>query len=886
MRRFLYLIILWVLGTTAHAQHVFKGTSLSKALIELDQSTKRYDISFVYDELEDFTVTKTVKRGRSIPEAVREVCGFYPVKVSVKGSDILVECIQKDRTKLTGQLVGPDRQPVAYANITLSSPSDTAYIGGGVSNEAGDFVIPCSAAQARVRISCVGFKTIERVMPISDAGTIRMQMENNYLSNITVSGRLPVIRSEADRLQYIVSNDEFARGLSARELLSRVPMVTMAGTQAMILGKGPARFMLNGHITEMGDEAIQQKLWTMRSEDIDRIEVLSIPSGRDMMEMGGGYINIVMRRDQTLGWRGDISTEAGVSDDWSGRANGSVSYASEKFDMTIDAHGGRMTQTTDNLMTYATYDDGTFISNTHAKQKDKELAANLTLRYLPTKNLELGGMLSWQTQWPEKVTYGEEYISENVFTSEAHQDPKDKTTTKSLTAYCDWRLDSKGKQLSLTYSDYKKDDDSKSYVSSDNYHTNTSTTDDYFPIVKWEDFYSKVDFHIQSARLDLTLPFDFASIDVGTSYTNIRNQANIDIQQSSTTSYLTYTDRVLDYQEKTKAAYLSLHQDWGIFGLKAGLRYEHIEWEEESVKSTSYMITTGQTESKDYWLPSLSLSFKPYEDHQINISWGTSALRPNFYDLNPLRIYKTAFEYSEGNPQLRPSRVSNIELSYFNRHGLYACAYHHHGSDMAVWVTNMSTHPSRNNVTHSRPYNDGRINQTGLYLRYQRQLSDHLMATAEGDVFYHDARGSFEQPLYGWGKRMAISADWFLNSQHTILLNGRYQHWFSDYRDLIETDSYGYFYFALRYAMLDDRLKLSLVANDPFHQHVTDETIYNSKEGYYGYEYNRDMKQHLSHTNHHSHYIGLTATYTFGGKKVRHIHHNIENTESKRAKKQ
>ena len=55
----------------AHAQHVFNGTSLSKALIELDQSTKRYDISFVYDELEDFTVTKTIKRGRSVPDAVR-----------------------------------------------------------------------------------------------------------------------------------------------------------------------------------------------------------------------------------------------------------------------------------------------------------------------------------------------------------------------------------------------------------------------------------------------------------------------------------------------------------------------------------------------------------------------------------------------------------------------------------------------------------------------------------------------------------------------------------------------------------------------------------------------------------------------------------------------
>ena len=201
MRRILHLIVISVFCTTAYAQHVFKGTSLSKALIELDQSSKRYDISFVYDELEDFTVTKTVKRGRSVPDAVREVCGFYPVRVSVKGNNILVECIQKDRTKLTGQLVGPDRQPVAYANITLFPLSDTTYIGGGVSNEAGDFVIPCGAKQAKVRISCVGLKTVEQVMPISDVGIIRMQMENNFLGNVNVSGRMPVIRNKADRLQ-------------------------------------------------------------------------------------------------------------------------------------------------------------------------------------------------------------------------------------------------------------------------------------------------------------------------------------------------------------------------------------------------------------------------------------------------------------------------------------------------------------------------------------------------------------------------------------------------------------------------------------------------------------------------------------------------------------
>ena len=430
MKRILFLTLSCALSILAQAQHTFQGTSLSEALIELDKSSKHYDISFVYDELEDFTVTKTVKRGRSLPDAVREVCGFYPVRVHVKGRDILVECIQKDRTKLRGRLVGPDHQPVAYANITLFPPSDSVCIGGGVSNEAGDFVIPCGAERAKVRISCVGFKTIERVMPIGDAGTIRLQMENNYLSNVNVSGRMPVIRSEADRLQYIVSNDEFARGLNAQELLSRVPMVNMAGGRAVILGKGPARFMLNGRITDMGNEAIQQKLWTLRSEDIERIEVISTPSGRDMMEMGGGYINIVMRRDQTLGWRGDVSAEAGLSDDWSERASASVSYASEKFDMTLDAHGGRTTQTTDNMIEYRTSKDDSFCSDTRTKQTDKEVAANLTLRYLPINNLELGAMLSGQILWPEKTTEGILRYSYQPVWSESELSPIDNTQTK------------------------------------------------------------------------------------------------------------------------------------------------------------------------------------------------------------------------------------------------------------------------------------------------------------------------------------------------------------------------------------------------------------------------------------------------------------------------
>ena len=135
--------------------------------------------------------------------------------------------------------------------------------------------------------------------------------------------------------------------------------------------------------------------------------------------------------------------------------------------------------------------------------------------------------------------------------------------------------------------------------------------------------------------------------------------------------------------------------------------------------------------------------------------------------------------------------------------------------------------------------------------------------------------------LYGWGERLAISADWYLNRQHTLLLNARYQHWFSDYTGMTKTEGYGYFHFALRYSLMDDRLKLSLVANDPFHQYVTDETIYNGSIWSF---YDNQIRQY-SHTNHHAHYIGLTATYSLGSKKVRRIQHDMRDTDSERAQK-
>ena len=48
---------------TAYAQRItrsFRNTSMSEVLTVLAKSTKDYHINFIYDELEDFTVTTNI----------------------------------------------------------------------------------------------------------------------------------------------------------------------------------------------------------------------------------------------------------------------------------------------------------------------------------------------------------------------------------------------------------------------------------------------------------------------------------------------------------------------------------------------------------------------------------------------------------------------------------------------------------------------------------------------------------------------------------------------------------------------------------------------------------------------------------------------------------
>lgn len=513
-------------ATALWAQHTFRGISLSEALVTLDQTSRQYDISFVYDELEDFTVSKTIPKGCTLPDAVRMVCGFYPVRIVEQGREIFVECMQKAKTKLRGRIVDNENQPIPYANIALFSMTDSLLIGGGVSNEAGDFVIPCNAEQARVRISCVGFRTINRTMNIGPVGTIRMQMESYYIDQVTIRGAAPIIRYQDDRLEYLVSNDAFAKGQNGLELMDRVPMVSLIDGVISILGRGRAGLMINGRVVNNDAETIRQKLWAMQAENIERIEVVTMPTGRQRME--GGYINIVMNHDQMLGWRGDFSGTIEPDEDRNWQLGGTINYATKRFDASWNVYGNYMTEGVSQMTTYQRPLEFEKYSNMLDERKDKEVSTGLTLHYQPTEGWETGAMISYREGKSEstltddgRMHFGINYapfaglgpdIKEYTTNSVSMLSPMGKMHTVSLTAYSDWQLTPLFPLLiepgvaSLTYNYYSK------------WGKRGSAMDGRADIPIYEDasddpyhllnaFVLDTDYRIHSLKLDFSLPF-------------------------------------------------------------------------------------------------------------------------------------------------------------------------------------------------------------------------------------------------------------------------------------------------------------------------------------------------------------------------------------------
>ena len=642
MKRLSFILLLCAIASVASAQkitHTFQDVPLSDALKYIQEQANDDNITFIYDELEDFRVTTHIQN-KSIPDAVVQIVGFYPVRVVRSGRhEIYVECTHKTDRHLTGTIIDENRQPVAYANIALLNPADSTLLSGGVSNESGYFAIPYEQEKTLICISYVGYKTIYRLCDKDNVGTIRMHPDSYKLNGVEVKGQRPLVRMKDDAFVTTVEGSYLAKMGTGNDVLGQIPGVLRNGENIEVIGRGTPLIYINGRQMRNPSELDQ-----LSSDQIKDVDVIMTPGAKYDATVKA-VIRIKTIRPVGEGFSFNSRTVAGVNHYVYGLEELNMNYRTGGLDIfgMAEYENRRSRQTNDSRQ-------DTYLQS-HYQQS--------SLMHYYNKNQMLAGKLGFNYMLNDKHSIGMTY----TVTSRPNSQTSDYFTTMFIDKQTDDQIKGRG----------KVDGDDIQHIISGYYAGQTG---------KWS-LDANADVLFQKQNSDSQTFEDATQGDDRTVTTrnDVKNRLYAakfvaghplwkgKLEIGAEGSYVHRTDvfgnveRIIDasdtkIEENSTAAFVQLMQRLNKLTLIAGLRYEYLDsrYYESGVKMDD--------ESRTYsdLFPSLMLMY-PLKNVRARLSYSRNINRPAFSQLSGNVKYINRYTYESGNPYLKPSYRDNFSLA-------------------------------------------------------------------------------------------------------------------------------------------------------------------------------------------------------------------------------
>ena len=642
MKRLSFILLLCAIVSVASAQRItqtFQNVPLSDALKYIQEQTTNYNITFIYDELEDFRVT-THLQNKPIPDAIVQLAGFYPVRVVKSGKhEIYVECTHKTDRHLTGTIIDEQSQPVAYANIALLNPADSTLLSGGVSNESGYFAIPYEQEKTLIRISYVGYRTIYRLCDKDNVGTIRMHPDSYKLNGVEVKGQRPLVRMKDDAFVTTVEGSYLAKMGTGNDVLGQIPGVLRNGENIEVIGRGTPLIYINGRQMRNPSELDQ-----LSSDQIKDVDVIMTPGAKYDATVKA-VIRIKTIRPVGEGFSFNSRTVAGVNHYVYGLEELNLNYRTGGLDIfgMAEYENRRSRQTNDSRQ-------DTYLQS-HYQQS--------SLMHYYNKNQMLAGKLGFNYMLNDKHSIGMTY----TVTSRPNSQTSDYFTTMFIDKQTDDQIKGRG----------KVDGDDIQHIISGYYAGQTG---------KWS-LDANADVLFQKQNSDSQTFEDATQGDDRTVTTrnDVKNRLYAakfvaghplwkgKLEIGAEGSYVHRTDvfgnveRIIDasdtkIEENSTAAFVQLMQRLNKLTLIAGLRYEYLDsrYYESGVKMDD--------ESRTYsdLFPSLMLMY-PLKNVRARLSYSRNINRPAFSQLSGNVKYINRYTYESGNPYLKPSYRDNFSLA-------------------------------------------------------------------------------------------------------------------------------------------------------------------------------------------------------------------------------
>lgn len=578
------------------------------------------------------------------------------------------------QSTISGKVVGNEQEPLAYAAVSISKKDTTErYIASKITDSLGVFTLDVpDAGTYLIRATAVGYtdKVIEIKTDVP--GVIALNRQENKLSDVSVQAKKPLVERKADRLIMNVENNPLATGKSSMEAIALAPGVLVRDGQIVVNGMTGTRVMVNGKLLKLSGDDLTNYLSSLRSDEIESIQIIAHPPAEYDAEGSGGLINIILKKQKNLGLNGSVygnysqgkypETSEGVQLNFKKGKLGLFANYSYNWDKNFNKLNQSRTFPNDGI--YSAQNRG------KTKSQNQRIHTGATFDFTDKQYIALDytGSFSRDKDVFKATTFidypGQPTLnstSRGLFPSTYNSDYNDIGLNYHITT------DTLGSNFELL-SDYTTNNGSStneansSFYDADNKFVSDTSFRNLTPsdakIFTADAKYKKI-FKNGST-------FGFGS---KISLTKIHNAAYFSYIDGN--DWVDNTDQnfIYNYKENIIAGYLNYNGHVLDMDVQLGLRGENTH-----VTGTLYDTAGVQRNPKDYFalFPSVYLTKKLNKEgtNSLSASYNRRLNRPGFSSLNPHISYVDNYTSGRGNPYLMPEFNNAYELS-FTLHNKY-----------------------------------------------------------------------------------------------------------------------------------------------------------------------------------------------------------------------
>ena len=555
--------------------------------------------------------------------------------------------------------------PLEYATISLKHKRLPDKIFGGITDENGKFSVEVNPGMYNIKIDYISFESYVddnlRVIENTDIGNIALNLDVSMLDEVEVRAERTQVEIRLDKKIYNVGQDITVRGGNVSDVLANIPSIDVDFDGNISLrGNNNVTILINGKPSGLVGLSGPQGLRSIPSESIEKVEVVTSPSARYSAEGTAGILNIILKKQDLLGFNGNVDLNIGEPKNTG--ASGTFNLRNNKINFFSTTsikdsdNSGSFIGNTEYFNSNLKIDN-----NTNSNRNRKNTFLNLGVEYYFDDDTSLS--LSGFYRKGDELSYSKNIVNDitniDIVSSNervANDEELEESFEYSLDFYKDF--DEDGHTLSAKVSYEENDENSIDKI--EDYST--------IPFVSESSFERTTNIDFQNrflAQVDYVYPIDEnTEFEFGYRGRFLDRETDFDVSFLRGGTYQSDPglSNIFKYNESINSFYTQFGKKINSVSVLLGLRYE-------ASKQEIDQRTTNQFEVKKYsdLFPTVNLAYEISDVESLTLGYSKRVRRPRGWDINPFPRRNSITSYRRGNPFLDPTFTSAYEVDYLKR---------------------------------------------------------------------------------------------------------------------------------------------------------------------------------------------------------------------------